>query len=1263
MPVTGIFDELPANPAHTVLKEAALAVVQRLKQVAAGTGGLRLGELGTAEEDFEWLTEWVWQLDEDAALRYLHFDAPLNSTEEHQYQRALAGTLLLLYAAEYLRRGLPAAPGWCLPDAKAFPEAVSAKFWVNGEPSPLYLWALGEAAKRLKLRENNGHSEISFLTFPLIALHQPALFNDFLLGQIGLTATQLREDLPGWVTNDETPPPVSALLDETHGSQTFRQTWEAMRAYHRAELSAEGLRQQLSQSPWILPAWAEPLVEIIPILPAPVIEAEAAPPAAQLAPELPPVFVPIAPAMQATAAAPYLDVFGPLFPYGGVKTVMKAVRTLVKQLTKLQLGERPFSLAELRLTDYDYLWLRVWVKQLEAHAVAYCQTNKQGFWADPQKPSFQAGLGLLLLLWLSETARREAVEGELWPFVAEGYFKSEVNETLFSQGHSSAELRALMRAAVQQFKLRNVLEEPNVQRWLDTVFLQFGFTKQGFQKRLSEWLAGQATTRSVAALLDDGTGSPSFKAMWEELRTYRRGQLPEAQLRTTLADTAWVLPEWSEDLLVCVTAAPGFELDEPASSPAPESFVSAPVLYWPAGNVPQFVCQLQSDLLPLGLTESSYDVCVGGQVQAQLLRQAEGHYLPVPSRYLSIPFDQATSAVSLRNEAGETVSECELELWPGGEDVAVYRFPSGGRLADAFTQTLSPNVSYGLLLAADLVITPAPAEWRRSASQAMILYRLNPGWAANTQVHLDGELLWEPTVKAATGAPNWADIGIFLHDTQSVKWGQEFRVKIIHRPEVSIRYLRCQGRALTLKPVNQTTTLTEALTVGLDLTTQGLEFRIGLERDGQRCAVQRTLNLNGIGAAHLQAGVWRVLNSHSVLTVEQARRDLFKIMLPAKWEGQHLEFHELALVEGESTCHPRPPLNGKLGTLKGWGASLRLRPLFNAAPATFLLNLAGSVVNYGLLNNAICEATPDQQARLLRLSFNHALEPSEQHAVIWWDVNGQLISLAPKAWDEADGAWWWVCEVPETCTRPLAVAVAYQGVRQGAHWEDRLWIAPLAQLMEQDARRTAALLRWFQLPLLSPEAKPSLREFVNTQPVACLRAWLLDEGLPGGLELVTDGECESWLAVVRSLFQHWHPTPTQAIQTLQALADVETALGLREYLADAVNHLMRVDPMLMAKVLRGWEEPQKAPLLQDLQLEIAQCSSTARLNQREQKILSQAAHNLSLNEATISNGILRRAVQHLRGETIDETAKRNLAVAARIPDLRRLLALRLLAHI
>jgi hypothetical protein len=92
------------------------------------------------------------------------------------------------------------------------------------------------------------------------------------------------------------------------------------------------------------------------------------------------------------------------------------------------------------------------------------------------------------------------------------------------------------------------------------------------------------------------------------------------------------------------------------------------------------------------------------------------------------------------------------------------------------------------------------------------------------------------------------------------------------------------------------------------------------------------------------------------------------------------------------------PAQWQIGYVEGVGRLIKIAPLFNAAPATFLLNLAGSVVNYGLLNNAICEATPDQQARLLRLSFNHALEPSEQHAVIWWDVNGQLISLAPKAW-------------------------------------------------------------------------------------------------------------------------------------------------------------------------------------------------------------------------------------------------------------------------
>src|SRR5262249_21390988 len=138
----------------------------------------------------------------------------------------------------------------------------------------------------------------------------------------------------------------------------------------------------------------------------------------------------------------------------------------------------------------------------------------------------------------------------------------EVAVLLFSQGHFSMLLREMLQETARRFGLRHRLDEQGIERWSDTVFLQFGFTGRGFRSQLPEWLAGQATTRAVSTLLrqqgqqDQKTGSPEFQRMWEELIAYRRGQITERRLRSTLEDSPWILPEWIDDLIALVAPSP-----------------------------------------------------------------------------------------------------------------------------------------------------------------------------------------------------------------------------------------------------------------------------------------------------------------------------------------------------------------------------------------------------------------------------------------------------------------------------------------------------------------------------------------------------------------------------------------------------------------------------------------------------------------------------------------------------------------------------------
>jgi hypothetical protein len=1219
-----VFSNIDPVPGEVTLRDAFKAIVELVKLNQLATSAWSLAELGADEEDFGWLCDWARCLDEPTARRWLQ----PNALGVPSSYRAALGSLLILFAAEYTRRALPRESAWDVPVPALFAEPVRAHLFSHDEPTPAHCSALREAAQRLRLRH-------SFLG------DDAASQRESIALQIGFTEPDIWQRLPLWLVNEAQPPHIQKLLDENDGSSSFRAFWCNCRRFQNGNLAGTDFRASLADSPWVLPGWIDLIVFAISNHALQPAQADVCP--------------------NRTDDPPgSQDIFISFSPYGGIKTLIKAARALMKRVEELQLRSEPWSLVELRATDYDYSWLRVWIKQLEPFTVWYCEETRRHFKAGEGLLTFQAGLGCVLLLWLAETARRKAVEGELWPHVAADYFAPNVQGLLFTQGQPTRLLREMLQAAATGFNLRHVLNVPGVQRWLDTIFLQFGFTQQGFKQRLPEWLAGQATTRAVSTLLDEQTGSGSFRQMWEGLRAYRRNQITQARLRETLADCPWVLPEWVDELITLAQAPLAAATDDTVAQPPPDSFLTQPALHWPIGGEPHFVCQIATDLLHLNLTEACYDLHLDGRTEAQLLRQANGSYLPVPSRAIAIAFNQPLVTASLTNQQGETVASCDLELWPQDEDVVIYRLPAGVRFPDAFTATLNRNVSYALLTAPDLTVEPEPQQWRIADSQRAKLYRLHPSWPAQMRVLLDGELLWEPHIQQHAAAPPWANqVGIFTADNRAIKWGKEFRVKIIHPPDVTVRYVRCQGRAIDFSSHNRCITFTTPPVIKPDPDSERLNFRLGLQKDGQRCTVRRQLELSVIGAAHLAAEGWRALNKHSVLTVEQAKRDLFKIALPTTWDGQPVSASDLVLLEGDSLSHKLPRRAASLGELHGWGAPLKARRLFNAATPS--LSLAGSVVNHGVLDEAICEALPDTTARLLRLRFRQQIEPSEQHAVVWWDASGQLLRLTLKSCDEAEGAWWWVCELSESCATPLAVAVAYEGRRLGARWEEREWLKAVPGLASQDAKRAAALLRWFHLPLLSSQAIALLRPLAEKHAVDFLRAWLLDEGLPDEMKLPPKDE--AWLAVVRALFHEWRPDAETARRALMVLAEVETETDLREYLPDAARHLCAVDPLLLAKVLKAWQGPQRNLLIDMLRLYLAECDTPGCLNQRKQQLLNAVVNNLDLASPFVTNGVINRAAQSLNGARITQIDENNLAVAARYMDFRLLLALHLFEYI
>ena len=215
----------------------------------------------------------------------------------------------------------------------------------------------------------------------------------------------------------------------------------------------------------------------------------------------------------------------------GTKTVEEALTLLKKKLAQLP-GRGPYSLCEVRPDDNDHQWLRQWASCLQMGTV--------------YQMGWQTG-GLALLL-IAETARRDAQEGHLWPVMQER-FEGTVQGRFFVQGQPTREFKELLEQAARKLNLRHVFGREGKQEWYDSIYLQFGFTRNGMLSNLSSWLAGLPLTEAITYLRDSEEGSSSFQQLWSTLRNYRRDFLTKEQTRDVIRSSPWVLPSWEDDLL------------------------------------------------------------------------------------------------------------------------------------------------------------------------------------------------------------------------------------------------------------------------------------------------------------------------------------------------------------------------------------------------------------------------------------------------------------------------------------------------------------------------------------------------------------------------------------------------------------------------------------------------------------------------------------------------------------------------------------------
>lgn len=912
----------------------------------------------------------------------------------------------------------------------------------------------------------------------------------------------------------------------------------------------------------------------------------------------------------------------------------------------------PWSVIELGWQASDLETLRRWgqVGQIDSPR----ELTQRRDVVDGTTLTGRDALALVFLAYAMDVGRREAHEGELWPFVRKSLSYG-LQERLFTEsGMLRAWIRDALEVACPNRGVRHVFGQDGIQAWIRTVFLQFGVSEAGWE-RLPWWLSGHQRTVTIDDLLapEGPLHSRSFTDLWKVLQHGRFGPRNEARLRRELQDleSPWLSATDVGRIAASAQARPevvridGEQAEAPESEVSVSGLLSEPRLRWDAGETPRFEVALAADA-SARLKVGEHVLVLHGHGRLPLVRDAEGGSRIASGPVLLEPRQAAIAFELVRD--GEAVFQGIFPLCDTDEELLLFDLSSGRRL-DAWGP-VPPERSVALLTRSDLTVTPEPPRWFSVFGGGWKLWRFDRGLPAGTTITLGSETLWTPLHRdssAPTPRGRASIIGVG-------RWGETVKVRLEMESGFEPVALRLGAHAYDVNVADGKHVATVVLDPSIQPTVRA---RVVAISRGRRTVVPVQLELGRTWGAARQCpgGRWEPLRPDDVLDPADLGWNRLLVSSPPMWGVPH---DELAILEGGVfQARPRSAERRLGASLHGLGAPLILcRGPYNRVEQP--ISLAAAVVRTGLLAGVRCDAGD------LHLRLGDPVDATEEHSVWLWDPGQEAPKPVPASRVRCGGEEWRVFGVSWT---PLACAVAYRGVWLGACFVDPYAgpaeMAALAQATE-NWRSLALWLRWWRAPVLREPLATAAEGRALQEPVPTLSAWLGSAaGLPQGLSLPL--EDASWPTVVQHFFWGWQPSPLQAASLIGGLGLLsgDPVTDLREGWK-AFDDLLSVHPVLLALIARDGVRtlcPQASPdeargLLRNLRDRIAGLddhTSDDEWRSARTRLLQSAAKSMQVDTGFIDPGLLREARELASG---GRPRHDNLRVALVVGPLRRFIA-------
>jgi hypothetical protein len=784
------------------------------------------------------------------------------------------------------------------------------------------------------------------------------------------------------------------------------------------------------------------------------------------------------------------DLFSTINPTAPDATSLGFARIIARR-AQLVDAERGWSLAELNTSEIDYQWMQDWLRSLRRPSLDHLISSWSGNLDQTRRFRNAAVTGTMLWLLFTEHVRRRGTEGNFWNALGALPWHSSVADVFFLQdGNPTGVMRETLQAAAEAVMLRNVFGIDGMMPWFDTGFLQFGFTRTGFERRLPEWLAGQTPTLAIRHLLGlagASMASRTFLDLWGKLTAYRRNNLGEAALRNFLGMSPWVLPEWIESLVkksrerLSLDAIHVIALEDDR----PVQFLDAPKLEWPSGTGAAFTAEW-INLDALVLPAPTYVLRWGNRELGRLARQADGSFAPTTGAKVNLGWAAARGIATLEAAHNRTVVAAQpLILWDESELVNIYNI-RGQRAEDAYQSTrIVGQDGFTVCVPLFVTLTGATPEAWPVPQQPFLFARFHKD-SGRVAVSADGEELWSSAyLEKPPPVLDPGDVVVRLETPSApmrfVPWEPmpKIRMKVEASPDLELRWIKWADQSLI--PANDDGEY--AVEIQPKQLSLSVTMIFGLRRNGIAFQARQKIEVPFTGTLWRTGSEVRVLEAAKLLSVRTAMSDEFRFRLPSTGPEDYGRHY---LIEAGSVVRRATPHAAPIGQLAGYGGALVIRRgPYNESRDTLLV--AEQVVDCGVMRKVVITATS------LQIHFIQDMPLRPEHAVIIWNSRHEVIRLQAVA-----GLYPFVWEVPHQGEHGsiFAVGVFFNSVRVGSWFHLESWSFNLRRAFApNEVRHAAIVLRWFHAPVLAASHVANVRTFMSRNLAAILATWLTDEAV------------------------------------------------------------------------------------------------------------------------------------------------------------------------